>query len=130
MTERKRHAFTMVEVIAVLLVLAVLAAVATPRFVNMAAEARDQAAYGGVAEALGTVNVGYAKAYLAANGVNTDVDGNDVVEAAGLAVGDNTFGDVVVTIATTADSVTVTAKSVDGTDVTAATAVNKTWNRP
>ena len=106
----KKQAFTLVEIIAVLVIIGIMAAVAAPKFVSMAAEARNKAALAGVAEAKASLAVAYAKAYLSNSGQPTRAQ---VYTASGMAAGDVTFGDVVVTLADHAngDDVTVTTKS-------------------
>ncbi|MBT3377125.1 MAG: prepilin-type N-terminal cleavage/methylation domain-containing protein [Lentisphaerae bacterium] len=123
----KKQAFTLVEIIAVLVIIGIMAAVAAPKFVSMAAEARNKAALAGVAEAKASLAVAYAKAYLSNSGQPTRAQ---VYTASGMAAGDVTFGDVVVTLADHAngDDVTVTTKSVSGTAV--GTPVASTWELP
>ena len=119
--------FTMVEIIAVLVIIGILAAVAAPKFISLAAEARNKAAIAGVSECLATLSVAYNKAYLTKGAQPTRAE---VLTAASISVGDVTFGDVVVTVAngTAAGDVDVTTKSVSGTEVT--TPETKTWSLP
>ena len=122
----KKKSFTLVEIIAVLVIIGIMAAVAAPKFISMAAEARNKAALAGVAEAKATLAVAYAKAYLSNGGQPTRAQ---VYTASGMAVGDVTFGDVVVTLADNgADDVDVITKSVDGTLV--GTPITDTWELP
>lgn len=122
-----KSGFTMVEIIAVLVIIGIMAAVAAPKFINMASEARDKAAVAGISECMATLSVAYAREYLDKDGVEPTV--GEVLTDAGLAVGDETFGDVVVTLALDGTTgVTITTKSVDGTAVD--TAVTKTWTKP
>lgn len=124
---RKKTSFTLVEIIAVLVIIGIMAAVAAPKFVSMAAEARNKAAMAGVAEAKATLAVSYAKAYLGNGGQPTRAQ---VYTASGLAAGDVTFGDVVVTLADNANGtdITITTKSVDGNAV--GTPVVDSWVLP
>jgi len=126
----KKKAFTLVEIIAVLVIIGIMAAVAAPKFISMAAEARNKAALAGVAEAKATLAVAYAKAYLTAGAQPTRAQ---VYTASGLTGGvagtDATFGDVVVTLKDNgADDVDVITKSVDGTAV--GTPITDTWELP
>lgn len=123
----RKHGFTLVEIIAVLVIIGIMAAVAAPKFVGLATEARNKAALAGLAEAKATLSVAYAKAYLSNSGQPTRAQ---VYTASGIAVGDVTFGDVVVTLADNANGtdVDITTKSVDGTVV--GTAVTDTWALP
>ena len=65
---RKTNNFTLVEIIAVLLIIAIMAAVAAPKFVSIATEARLGVAQAGINEAKATLSVAYHKAYLTAGG--------------------------------------------------------------
>ena len=123
----KKKSFTLVEIIAVLVIIGIMAAVAAPKFISMAAEARNKAALAGVAEAKASLSVAYAKAYLSNGGQPTRAQ---VYTASGMAAGDETFGDVVVTLSDHAngDDITITTKSVDGTAV--GTPIADDWELP
>ena len=49
-TKKKKGDFTLIEVIAILVLLGILTAVALPRYIDMAANARDRAVDAGIAE--------------------------------------------------------------------------------
>ena len=126
MKTNKKYGFTMVEIIAVLVIIGIMAAVAAPKFIGMAGDARDKAAVAGVSECKATLSTAYAKAYLQNDGTEPTVA--QVLTASGLAVGDETFGDVIVTLALDGTTgVTITTKSVDGTAVTGTA---YTWTKP
>ena len=81
----KSQSFTLVEIIAVLLVIAILAAVAAPKFVSIADEARKGVAQAGINEAKASLSVGLAKEYLSqAQAGTVSIAGGDVITAAGL----------------------------------------------
>lgn len=65
---KNQKGFTLIEIIAVLVILGILAAVAVPRYINMQTEAKQKAAQGQVAEIKGTLSSAYGKAMLAGNG--------------------------------------------------------------
>jgi len=59
--------FTLIEIIAVLVILGILAAVAVPKYLDMAAESRRKAAEGAIAEIKGRLSQAQGK-YMLANG--------------------------------------------------------------
>lgn len=63
-TLRSEEGFTLIEIIAVLVVLGILAAVAVPKYIDMTTEAKKQAAKGQIAEMKSTLNLAYAKYFM------------------------------------------------------------------
>jgi len=65
---RNQKGFTLIEIIAVLVILGILAAVAVPKYLDLTGEARRMAAMGAIAEVKGRLSQAQAK-YMLANGV-------------------------------------------------------------
>ena len=63
--------FTLIEIIAVLVILGILAAVAVPRYLDLQGEAKVKAAQAQVAEIKGTLSTAWGRAMLNGNGVAT-----------------------------------------------------------
>ena len=65
---RNQKGFTLIEIIAVLVILGILAAVAIPKYLDMANEARIKAAQGAIAEIKGRLSQAQAKYLMQNNG--------------------------------------------------------------
>ena len=128
-TTSNRAGFTLIEIIAVLIVLGVLAAVAVPKYVGVTEEARNAAAKGAIAEAKGRLSMAYGKEVLKAGSTNVTVE--TVRTAAGAATSGATIDmgdDFAVTLTDGTGLVTITVSSVQGTALD--TAVTDTWTMP
>ena len=71
--------FTLIEIIAVLVILGILAAVAVPRFMNLTDDAREKALEGAIAAAFSNAALSYSRFILRHSVAPTDItnDGDD-----------------------------------------------------
>lgn len=67
---RSEKGFTLIEIIAVLVILGILAAVAIPKYLDLAEEASRKAAQGAIAEIKGRLSSAQGKLMLANNGTS------------------------------------------------------------
>ena len=125
---RNQKGFTLIEIIAVLVILGILAAVAVPKYIDMAAEAKIAAARGQLAEVKSTLNLGYAKYFIKNAATPTAAQ---VLTEAGLTA-TTVFGvspdDWTVTLAEAGQVVTITVTQ-RGTDTGYHTTA-ETWTVP
>lgn len=119
--DRSKAGFTLIEVIAVLVILGVLAAVAIPRYVNLIDDAREKALDGALAAGLSHVSLAYGQ-YALQNG--SEPSAQQLADAAN----DNkpNSDDYDFTFAAGAGGVTVTASEKDDASMTG----SKTWAMP
>lgn len=78
---RNKKGFTLIEIIAVLVILGILAAVAIPKYMSLMEEARNKAAVGQIAEVKGRLSQANAR-YMLANSGTQPTDGAALVTAA------------------------------------------------
>lgn len=109
---RNEKGFTLIEIIAVLVVLGILALVAIPKYMDLADDARVKAGQGAIAEIKGRCSLAYAQLLLSKSG--GAVTGTEVASKLDTDVG----GDFGVSVAANGQTVTITVNTVDGQSVT------------
>ena len=129
MTKNKKSGFTMVEIIAVLVIIGIMTAVAAPKFISMGQEARNKAVFAGISEAKASLSVAYAKAYLENNG--TQPTESEVMTASGLTAAGEDFGDITVVFnAVDGSDIGLSATGAAGSKLAGAVAQTDTWELP
>ncbi|AGW13176.1 type IV pilin protein [Megalodesulfovibrio gigas] len=126
---RNQQGFTLIEIIAVLVILGILAAVAVPKYNDMQLTAAKKGAAGIIAGAMSQCSLAYAKALLDGGSSNVDAATGKVVpgviETACKATG--VTGDYVLACAASGSDIVITVTHPDftiGTDGVA------TWKSP
>jgi len=128
---RNEKGFTLIEIIAVLVILGILAAVAVPRYIDLAAQAKISASRAQVAEMKSTLNLAWARLFLT-NGTQPTTAGSVITNAgftsalaSNVGVAPDIWNVTLTTLATTGATVAVNNRNTD-----AGYTVTGTWNLP
>lgn len=125
--KRNQKGFTLIEIIAVLVILGILAAIAIPKYFDLQDEAKQKALNGALAEGVGRINAQFGKQAIAGQAPSAIVYDN---AALGTDAGDFTLGYAGGSAATGTRVITVTATGKAGTSIGTAASGTKTTNAP
>ncbi|MBA4369792.1 MAG: prepilin-type cleavage/methylation domain-containing protein [Desulfobacterium sp.] len=119
---KNEEGFTLVEIIAVLVILGILAAVAIPKYFDLQTEAKEKALVAAMSEAIARVNGQFGKQLLAGSAWDTIVYSNATLGT--------DLGDFTLNVTTSGNLITLTVTAKPGTAADGVTILPKTISKP
>lgn len=124
---RNQRGFTLIEIIAVLVLLGILAAVAVPKFMNMHGDAQSRAVAGALAAGASNATMAYSKFLLANGNPPTSIASNAWSDGTSTEGIETNLGDFTASYSFTSPDVTVTIATGPSWFATSAATKTKTF---
>jgi MSHA pilin protein MshA len=114
---RNQKGFTLLEIIAVLVIIGILAAVAVPKYMSLTEESRIKAARGAINEVIGRCNQAYGNCMLKNNGDATLCTAAKIIDYDNIGTAPPGFPGFTVKAEAGTNKITVTVSAVNGVTI-------------